>query len=181
MLSDRMEKALNQQVNAELYSAYLYLAMSSYFKSVNLNGFARWMEVQTLEELSHAMKFYHFINDRGKQALMSAIEAPPATWGSPLAAFEHVYEHEQKVTGLINSLVNLALDDKDHATNNFLQWFVGEQVEEESSANDVVQKLKLIQEGQGGLFLLDQELGRRVFTPPPGTTILASAGAGGKA
>jgi len=175
-LDDRVARALNGQVNAEFYSAYLYLAMSSYFKGINLNGFATWMEVQTLEELSHAMKFFHFINDRGKRALVTAIDGPPTEWVSPAAAFEQVYEHEQKVTGLINDLVNLAIEEKDHATNNFLQWFVSEQVEEEASANDVLQKLKLIQDGQGGLFLLDRELGQRVFTPPPGVTIVAGLG-----
>lgn len=176
MLSDRMEKALNGQVNAELYSAYLYLAMSSYFKSMNLNGFGRWMEVQTLEELTHAKKFFDYVNERGGRAVVTSIDGPQNEWASPVATFEQVYQHEQKVSGLINELVNLAIEERDHATNNFLQWFVSEQVEEEASANDVLQKLKLIDRGQGGLFLLDQELGQRVFTPPPGTTILAGAG-----
>ena len=173
MLSETMEKALNEQVNAELYSAYLYLSMASYFKAVSLNGFARWMEVQSLEEVTHAMRIYGYINERGQQVILDSIEGPPITWESPAAAFEDAYRHELKVTDLINNLVNLAIEEKDHATNNFLQWFVSEQVEEESSTHEVVQKLKLIREAEGGLFLLDQELGRRLFTIPPGTTIVA--------
>jgi len=176
MLSEAMGKALNEQVNAEFYSAYLYLSMASYFKAINLNGFARWMEVQALEEVTHAMKFYNYIAERNQQAILSSIESPPTAWESPLGAFEDAYRHELKVTDLINNLVNLAIEGKDHATNNFLQWFVSEQVEEESSANEVVQKLKLIRETQGGLFLLDQELGRRMFSMPPGTTMIAGMG-----
>lgn len=173
MLSERMEKALNEQVNAELYSAYLYLSMASYFRKINLNGFARWMEVQSLEEVTHAMKFYNFINERGEQTILKPIEGPPISWETPLAAFEDAYSHELKVTDLINNLVNLAIEEKDHATNNFLQWFVSEQVEEEASANEVVQKLLLVRDGQGSLFMLDQELGKRMFNIPVGTTIVA--------
>jgi len=120
------------------------------------------------------MKFYGYISERGDQAVMKPIEGPPTTWDSPLAAFEEIFRHEQKVTSLINNLVNMAIDERDHATNNFLQWFVSEQVEEESSANEVVQKLRLVQDG-GGLFMLDQELGQRGFTLPPGTTIMGTA------
>src|SRR5512146_396179 len=109
MLSEKMEKALNEQTNAELYSAYLYLSMASHFRKFNLNGFARWMEVQVLEELTHAMKFYSFISSRGEQAILKAIEAPPTVWESPLAALEEVYRHELKVTGRIHNLVNMAL------------------------------------------------------------------------
>jgi ferritin len=178
MLGDRMTKALNKQVNAELYSSYLYLSMSSYFRRTGLIGCARWMEVQALEELTHAMKFFHFINERGKQTILEAVENPPTHWDSPLAAFEDVYGHEVKVTSLIHGLVDLALEERDHATNNFLQWFVSEQVEEEASADDVVQKMRLIRDNQSSLFLLDQELGQRQFAVPPGTTIVA--GAGGK-
>ncbi|MBW2063477.1 MAG: ferritin [Deltaproteobacteria bacterium] len=169
MLSKTMEKALNDQVNAEMYSAYLYLAMEAYFQSVGLNGFATWMRVQTQEELVHAMKFYDFINERGGRVTLKAIEAPPAEWVSPSAVFQAAYEHEQKVTGLINDLVDLAQAERDHATHNFLQWFVAEQVEEEDSANKVVEKIKLVGEAQGGLFMLDRELGQRVFVPPAQT------------
>ena len=166
MISKKMEEALNGQVNAELYSAYLYLSMESYFKSLNLNGFAGWMRVQTQEEAAHAMKIYDFINERGGRAILKAIEGPETEWDSPLAVFEAVYVHEQKVTGLINDLVDLAIKEKDHATNTFLQWFVNEQVEEESSADEVVQQLKMMENAPGGMFMLDRELGQRVFTPP---------------
>ncbi len=166
MLTERMEEALNQQVNAEMYSSYLYLSMSAYFESINLKGFANWMKVQAQEELLHAMKIYDFINERGGRVKLTAIDAPPTEWDSPLAAFEAVYEHECKVSGLINDLVNLALEEKDHASHIFLQWFVTEQVEEEASADEIVQKLKLMGDARGGLFMLDRELGQRSFTMP---------------
>ncbi len=166
MISKKMEKALNGQVNAELYSAYLYLSMESYFKSLNFNGSASWMRVQTQVEVMHAMKIYEFINERGGKATLKTIEGPPTKWDSPSAVFEAVYVHEQKVTGLINDLVDLAIKEKDHATNTFLQWFVNEQVEEESSADEVVQQLKMMEKAPGGMFMLDRELGQRVFTPP---------------
>ena len=166
MISKNMEEALNGQVNAELYSAYLYLSMESYFKSLNLSGFANWMRAQAQEEMMHAMKIYDFINERGGRVILKAIEGPATKWDSPLAVFEAVYAHEQKVTSLINDLVDLAIKEKDHATNSFLQWFVNEQVEEESSADEVVQQLKMMENAPGGMFMLDRELGRRVFTPP---------------
>ena len=165
MIKGKIENELNKQLNAELYSSYLYLSMSAYFESINLKGFANWMRVQAQEELVHAMKFYDYINERGGRAVLMAIDAPPAKWQSPFVVFEHVYEHEQKVTGLIHDLVNLAISENDHATNNFLQWFVAEQVEEESSADEIVQKLKLVEDARGGIFMLDKELGQRVFTP----------------
>ena len=167
MLSGKMQDVLNNQVNKELYSAYLYLSMEAYFNSINLKGFANWMQVQVQEELAHVMKFYNFINERNGKVILDQIEGPPSEWGSPLAIFENAYQHEVKVTGLINNLVNLAIEEKDHATNSFLQWFVTEQVEEESSADEIVQKLKLIGNDPSGLFMLDQALATRVFTPPP--------------
>jgi ferritin len=166
MISKKMQEALNGQINAELYSAYLYLSMEAYFKSENLPGFADWMRAQTQEELMHAMKIYDFLNERGGRVILKPIEEPQTQWNSPLAAFEAAYKHEQKVTALINDLVNLAIGEKDHATNGFLQWFVNEQVEEEASADEVVQKLKRLEKAPGGMFMIDQELGRRVFTPP---------------
>ena len=166
MISKKMEDALNEQVNAELYSAYMYLSMESYFKAQNLNGFANWMRVQTQEEVAHATKIYDFINERGGRAILKAIEGPPTEWDSALAVFMAAYEHEQKVTGLINNLVDLAIKEKDHATNSFLQWFVNEQVEEEASADGIVQQLKMMENAPGGMFMLDRELGQRVFTPP---------------
>ena len=175
-MNEKIRKVLNEQINAELYSSYLYLSMASYFKRLNFDGFARWMEIQALEEVTHAMKFFNFVNERGGKVDLKAIEGPPTSWDSPLSAFEAVYTHEVKVTGLIYNLVNIATEEKDHATTNFLQWFINEQVEEETSADSIVQKLKLIGGDGGGLYLLDQELAQRVFTPPPGTTILAGTG-----
>lgn len=166
MISKKMVDALNEQVNAEMYSAYLYLSMESHFKSLNLNGFANWMRVQTQEEMTHAMKIYDFINERGGRVTLKPIDGPPTKWESPTAVFEAVYVHEQKVTALINKLVDLAIEEKDHATNTFLQWFVNEQVEEESSADEKVQQLKMMEKAPGGMFMLDRELGQRVFTPP---------------
>ena len=166
VIKEKIESAFNEQINWELYSAYLYLSMSAYFLSINLNGFANWMRVQALEELTHAMKFFDFINERSGRVTLLETKAPPKEWESPLAAFEDAYEHEQFVSSRINELVNLALEEKDHASNNFLQWFVSEQVEEEASVDAVAQKLKLIGGDGGGLFMLDQELAQRVFTPP---------------
>ncbi len=167
-MKKKIEKAINSQINAELYSSYLYLSMSSYFSSINFDGFASWMQVQAQEELVHAMKFYNYVGERGGRVILTVIEAPPAEWDSPLAVFEHVYAHEQKVTGLINDLVDLAIAENDHATTAFLQWFITEQVEEESSADQIVQKLTLVKDQGSGLLMLDQELGKRAFTPPGG-------------
>ena len=166
MISKKIEKALNGQINAELYSAYLYLSMEAYFRSLNLNGFANWMRVQTQEEMFHVTKMYNFIDERGGRITLKAIDGPPTEWDSPLAVFEAAYEHEQKVTGLINELVNLAMEEKDHATNSFLQWFVNEQVEEEASADNIVQQLQMMKDAPGGMYMLDRELAQRVFTPP---------------
>jgi len=168
MISEKMQKALNDQINAELYSAYIYLSMSSYFTSVNLEGFATWMTVQTQEELSHAMKLFNYVNERGGRALMAPIEGPDTEWDSPLAAFETAYKHEQYVTGRINDLVKIAREENDTATEIMLQWFVSEQVEEEASADGIVQNLRLVQGAPGGIFMLDRELGARTFTPPSG-------------
>ena len=161
MLSDKMQAALNKQLNAELYSGYLYLSMNAYFKGLNLDGFANWMYYQAQEELTHGMKFYDFINQRGGQVMLDQIEAPPTSWDSPLAVFEATLEHEQKVTGLINDLMEVALSERDHATQIFLQWFVSEQVEEEESVGGVLEQLKLMGAAEGGLFMIDRELAKR--------------------
>ena len=165
MLKKTIEKAINKQINAELWSGYLYLSMSSYFESISMGGFANWMKIQAQEELSHAMRLYDYVIERGGRVTLSAIDKVPTEWKSTLNVFEETYKHEQKVTGLINDLVELAINEKDHATNNMLQWFVDEQVEEESSADEIVQKVKLIGKNGNGLFMLDKELGQRVFTP----------------
>jgi ferritin len=161
MLSAKMQEALNKQINAELYSSYLYLSMSSHFESASLKGFAHWLRVQAGEERGHAEKFFDHINDRGGRVTLLAVQAPPAEWASPLAAFEEVYRHEQKVTGLINDLVNMAVAERDHASNEFLQWFVKEQVEEEAQSLQIVQDLRRVGESAGGLLVLDHHLGKR--------------------
>ncbi len=166
MLKKKLEKALNDQINAELHSAYLYLSMAAYFHSLNLNGFANWMQAQVQEEIVHAMKIYDYVNDRSSRVLLQPIKGPDTEWKSPLAAFEAAYKHEQYITGRINDLVELAVTEKDKSTESFLQWFVDEQVEEESSVDNVVQQIKLAGEKGPGLFMLDRELGQRVFTPP---------------
>lgn len=166
MLGEKIENALNSQMNAELYSAYLYLAMNAYFESIDLGGFANWMRIQAQEELSHGMKIHDYIIQRGGRVILDRIEKPKTEWESPLDVFEHVYAHEQKVTGLINDLVNLAIEEKDHATNNFLQWFVEEQVEEEESSSGILQKVKLAGENASSILMLDNEFGQRVFNPP---------------
>ncbi len=169
-MNEKIREAFNKQINAELYSSYLYLSMSAYFESINLPGFAQWMRCQAQEEIVHAMKFNGFVNERGGMVVLTAINGPPTSWESPLNAFEEAYAHERKVTGMINDLVDLAIQERDHASNNFLQWFVAEQVEEEDSADRVVQSLKLAGSQGGGLFMIDRELGKRVFTLPPAET-----------
>jgi ferritin len=166
MLDKEMEEAINKQLNAELYSSYLYLSMEAYFETIDLSGFARWMRAQAQEELTHAMKFYDYLVTRGARVTLTEIETPPTEWESTLAVFDHVYKHEKLVTGLINKLVDLSISLSDHATNNFLQWYVAEQVEEEESASGVLQKVKLAGEDSSALLMLDQELGQRVFNPP---------------
>jgi len=166
MLSEKMQKALNKQLNAELYSGYLYLSMSADFEANGLPGFANWMRAQAQEEVMHAMKFYNYLNECGARVILAPIEGPPTQWKTPLAAFEFTTAHERKVTGLINDLVDLAIEEKEHATNDFLQWFVAEQEEEEASANKVVRELRQIADTAGELSMLDRELGQRVFTAP---------------
>jgi ferritin len=175
MLNEKMGKALNDQINAEFYSSYLYLSMAAYFESINLKGFANWMRVQAQEEDFHAKKLFGFVADRSGRVLLQAIKAPPHDWGSPLAVFEAAYKHECHVTDLINKLVDLSVKLSDHATNNFLQWFVGEQVEEEANADAIIQQLKLIGNDGHGLFMIDRELATRVFTPPPAAGAVAGA------
>ena len=167
MLNEKLGTALNSQVNAEMYSANLYYAMAAYFETLSLKGFSKWLRVQALEELTHVQRFFAYMHNRGGQVIIKAVAEPESTFASPLKAFEEVAAHEAKVTGLINKLMDLALKESDHATVNFLQWFVAEQVEEEATADEVVQQLKLVDKTEGGLFLLDQELGKRTFVLPP--------------
>ena len=166
MLSKKMTGALNGQINAEFYSSYMYLSMSAWFEQAGLGGLANWMRQQVQEEMFHGMKMFNFVNERGSRVILGAIDKPPTDWKSALDVFQATLAHEQKVTGLINDLTNLALDERDHATNIFLQWFISEQVEEESGVGAILDKLKLIGKDSSGLFALDQELGLRIFTPP---------------
>jgi ferritin len=161
MLSKKLEGTMNKQINAELWSAYLYLSMSTYFESINLSGFAHWMRVQAQEEVDHAMKFYHHIIERRGQVTVTAITAPPTSWKSPIHTFEEAFKHEQKVTGMIHDLMNMARAEKDYAAETMLQWFVDEQVEEELQTDAIVQKLKMIGSNTGGLYMLDRELASR--------------------
>jgi len=167
MINEKVQEAFNKQINEETFSAYLYWSMSAWFESINLPGFANWMRVQAQEEMIHAMKFHTHILERGGTVKLAALAEPKTQWGSPLEAFQDAYKHEQHITGCINSLVELAAGQKDHAAGPMLQWFVNEQIEEEASADAVVQKLKMVGEAPSGLFLLDQEMATRVFTPPP--------------
>ena len=164
MLNKNVEKAINKQINAELWSSYLYLSMSSYFESISLSGFANWMIMQAQEEVNHAMRLYNHVIQRGGRVLLEAIDSVPKDWKSPLHVFQETYKHEQKVTKLIENLTDIAEKEKDRATVNMLQWFIDEQVEEEASADEIVQKLKLIGEQGSGLFMMDNELGKRMYS-----------------
>ena len=160
-LSDTMLEALNDQINAELYSAYLYFAMAAYAQDKKLPGISSWLFKQGTEELGHAKKFYDYIHERGGRVTLKAIEEPPREWKDVRTVFEEGLKHEAYITSRINKLVELATDEKDHATLNFLQWFVDEQVEEESSFEAIVDKFDLLEKHPGGLYLIDRELSQR--------------------
>lgn len=166
MLNPKIQDALNEQINAEYFSSYLYLSMSAYFETQNLAGMANWMRIQALEEMVHVMKFYDFVNQRDGQVILTQIDAPKTTWNSPLEAFQDAYGHECTISGLINQRVDLAISEKDHAANTFLQWFVTEQVEEEATASSVVDKLKLAADNSVALLMLDAELAQRALPAP---------------
>jgi ferritin len=161
MLKKSVEDALNKQLNAELYSSYLYLAMAAHMETLTMRGFARWLRVQSKEELAHGMKFYDYLIEAGGTVKLTAIDAPKTSWKSVGAVFDQVYAHEQKVTSLIYGLMDIAIKEKDYATQNFLSWFVKEQVEEEANASEIVAKIKMIDDIPGHLFCLDHELGKR--------------------
>lgn len=161
MMGERLQEAINEQINKELYSAYLYLSMSAYCEAEGLSGFAAWMRAQAQEEVGHAMRFFDHVNARGGRVVLKAIEVPPPIWKSPLEMFEQALEHERKVTGMINRLYQLALGENDYATQIELQWFIIEQVEEEESAGAVVEQLKRMGDQPMGLLMLDRELGQR--------------------
>ena len=161
MLNPKIQDAFNKQINAELFSSYLYLSMAGYFEAESFKGMAHWMRIQAAEENRHAMRFFDFINDRGGRVTLAQIEAPKTQWNSPLDAFQDAYKHELKISGLINDLMNLAAVEKDGAGHDFLEWFVREQVEEEAAAQLIVDQLKLVGDQGVGLYLIDQQLGQR--------------------
>ncbi len=166
MLNDNILNALNEQINREMYSAYLYMSMSSYSDSVGLKGFANWFMVQYHEEMLHAMKIYEYIQRHGSQPILKPLAGPPTTFESPLDMFEKTLEHEQFITRSINDLTDLAIAEKDHATRIFLEWYVTEQVEEENNDNEIIAQLKLIKDNSQGLIMLDRELAQRMTTVP---------------
>lgn len=170
MIASEMEDAMNDQINAELFSAYLYQSMAAWFTEQNLDGFATWMTAQAQEEMIHAMKFYNFILERGGRVQLQAIEEPPAEWDSPLAAANAALEHEEYITGRINDMMDLANDLNDHASKPILNWFVEEQVEEEDSAGELVEKLAMVADSGHGVYMLDKEYGQRqvLFQMPKG-------------
>jgi len=161
MISKNIEKALNDQLNKEMYSSYLYLSMAAYFEHKNLNGMANWMKMQSQEEYSHATKFYDFILRLGGKVKLAAIQAPETEWKSPKEIFENSRDHEQFISKSIHQLMDLAIKESHHPTKSFLQWFVDEQVEEENNIEQIVENFNLIGEDKSGLFMLDRELGSR--------------------
>jgi len=165
MISKKVQDAINAQINEELFSAYLYAAMRSYFERINLKGFANWMRLQFEEELFHARKFAEYLYERSGSVELKAIKAPQADWASPLAAFEATYKHECHISQCINKIATLAQKEDDHATRTFIEFYITEQVEEEANADAMVQNLKLVQDAPGGLFLLDREAGQRTVSP----------------
>jgi ferritin len=164
MLSQKMQDALNAQINAEYYSSYLYLSMAAYAEEANFKGFANWFRIQSREEMVHVMKFFEYVIDRKGRVELKAIEGPPTKWDSPLAAFQATAKHEQHVSGLINNLASLAVSENDHATHALLEWFLTEQVEEEATADQIVAQMKLAIDAPAAMFLLDRELGARTTT-----------------
>ncbi|MCB1184395.1 ferritin [bacterium] len=167
MLTPKLLAALNQQINEEYYSSYLYRAMVAWFESTNLDGCAHWMRMQADEEHLHALKIFNYVLDRGGKVELKAVKAPPAEWDNPLAAFEAALDHEKFMTASISKLADLAIDEKDHATNNVMQWYVSEQVEEEAQVDDIVNKLRLVGQDGPGLFMIDRELKARMAPVNP--------------
>lgn len=166
MISKNIQTALNKQLNAEFYSSYFYLSMSAYFEANDLQGFAKWFRMQADEEYAHAMKIFDYVYQVGGEVALQKIDGPKTKWNSFLEVFKDTFVHEQKVTKSINAIVDLAQREKDHATVNFLQWFVGEQVEEEATAQMNVKKMEMIGDSKSGLFMLDNELGSRTIQQP---------------
>ena len=166
MLSQKIQSALNAQINAEMWSAYLYLSMSMAAADKGLKGVANWFAIQFKEEQDHAQIFINYVLSRGGRVLLEPIVAVETEWDSALAMFEQTLTHEQKVTSLINDLYNLAIEEKDHATRSMLTWFVDEQVEEEDSARDIIDQLRMIDCNKLGLYMIDKEMAARVYSTP---------------
>ncbi|MFA7230736.1 MAG: ferritin [Victivallaceae bacterium] len=167
MISDEMVHALNDQLNFELYSSYFYLSMTAALSSMNFSGAANWMNVQVQEELIHANRFFNYINARDARVELEAIKKPAVNWDSMLAVFEDAFKHEKIVSSRINNLAGLAIEAKDFSTYNMLQWFIAEQVEEESNVKKVIDRLKKAGDAEQALLMLDAELALRTLTPPP--------------
>lgn len=161
MIKKNVQEIINKQINAEMYSAYLYLGMAVWCTDNNLNGAAHWFKIQAKEEMAHAMKFYKYLEETSSQITLKAIDAPAAKWKNVLDVFENAYKHEQKVTAMIYAIVNLAQKEGDHATVSMCKWFVDEQVEEEAHALEIVNQIKMIGDSKGSLFMLDRQLGKR--------------------
>lgn len=161
MLKTDVQTTFNKQINAEMFSSYLYLAMAAWFETQNLSGMAGWMKAQSREEWGHAMKFFGYISERGGTVTLDAIEAPPPAWASPLAVFEQVCQHESKITGLINALYEMVHGEKDHASTIFLQQFITEQVEEEATAKSITERLRALGDSPSSMLLMDRALGER--------------------
>lgn len=166
MISEKLQAAFNFQINKELYSEYLYLAMKAYFQELNLLGFVNWFDVQVQEERAHAMGMYNYLNERGGKIELAAIDKPVVEGNTPLEIFEHVLRHEEYVTKLINQLMDVAEEEKDRAAMNFVDWYINEQVEEESNVGGVLATLKLIGDDKKALLLLDKDLATRTFVAP---------------
>lgn len=166
MISEKMVTALNTQINKEMYSAYLYMAMSAHSSNSGLSGFANWFMIQYQEEMLHAMKLYNYLTDQGAKVELQAIEKPATEFGTALDMFNATLAHEQFITKSINELVDLAIEEHDHATHIFLQWYVTEQIEEEGNDNEIIDKLKLAGEDGNGLFMIDKDLSTRIFNSP---------------
>ena len=162
-ISKKMQDAINAQINEEFASSYIYLSMAAYSESENLSGMATWMKLQAEEEIEHAMKFFNYVFERGGDVKLTAIKEPKDKWESPLNAFEEAYAHEQFITKKIHALADVADELDDLATESFLKWFIDEQVEEEATASNIVAQMKMVSESRDGLFMLDKELGQRVF------------------
>ena len=166
MISKKLQDAINDQINKELFSEYLYISMKSWCLANDLEGFANWMDVQSKEERFHAMRFYNFLNDRSARIILKAIDAPQADFKSPEDVLQYGLNHEGTVTASINKLMDLAIAESDHAAASFLKWFIDEQVEEEANFTKVLNKIKLSGGAGAGLFMIDQELAKRVYTVP---------------